>query len=90
MPVINVEDEQGRVHQHDVSDEYMEFCFARAKHIATALVDNPNPDEFERLVEESPDDTQKSVVASMTIDILSNSIMKFILKKMLKDIVEGM
>lgn len=83
MPVINVEDEQGQVHQHDVSDEYMEFCFARAKHIATALVDNPNPDEFERLVEESPDDTQKSIVASMTIDILSNSIMKFMFLKTL-------
>ena len=90
MPVINVEDEQGQVHQHDVSDEYMEFCFARAKHIATALVDNPSSDEFERLVNESSDDVQKSVVAKMTMDILSNSILKFTFLRSLVGILERM
>lgn len=90
MPVINVKDKQGQVHQHDVSDEYMEFCFARAKHIATALLDSPSLDEFERLVNESSDEVQKSVVAKMTMNILSNSILKFTFLKTLVRILERM
>ena len=72
--LIKVENAEGQFVQHEVSEEYMELCFKAAQKIADKA---KNADECIGLIEESTScDVQKSIISSMTLDILKAKLMK--------------
>lgn len=74
---VCIEDEQGKQQTHEVSDEFMELCFERAKAISLEVVN---------LASENANEVQQTIIVDMVKDLLQTGV-KHSMLRMLLDVL---
>ena len=90
---VHIEDEQGKQQTHEVSDEFMELCFERAKVISMEvlnLVKEMNAQEWYDTIREkageNANEVQQFIIVDMVKDLLQVGL-KHSMLRMLLDVL---
>lgn len=90
---VCIEDEQGKQHEHEVSDEFMELCFERAKVISIEvvnLVKEMNAQQWYDTIRakagENANEVQQFIIVDMVKNLLQNGL-KYSMLSMLLDVL---
>ena len=90
---VCIEDEQGKQHEHEVSDEFMELCFERAKVISMEVLDLAKEmnaqqwyDTIRAKVGENANEIQQTIIMDMVKNLLQVG-MKYSMLRMLLDVL---
>ena len=90
---VCIEDEQGKQQTHEVSDEFMELCFERAKVISMEVLDlvkEMNAQQwYETIIEkasENANEVQQTIIVDMVKNLLQTG-MKYSMLRMLLDVL---
>lgn len=90
---VCIEDEQGKQQTHEVSDEFMELCFARAKAISLEVVDlarGMNAQQWYETIREkaseNANEVQQTIIVDMVKDLLQVGL-KHSMLRMLLDVL---
>ena len=88
---VCIEDEQGKEQTHEVSDEFMELCFGRAKVISKEVLDLVKEmsadqwyDTIKAKVGENANEVQQTIIVDMVRKLLQTG-MKYSMLRMLLD-----
>ena len=91
---VRIEDEQGKQQTHEVSDEFMELCFQRAKTISTEIIDLVKEmtaeqwyDTIRERAGENANEVQQTIIVDMVNNLLNRCIERLMFKKIM-DIFE--
>ena len=87
---VCIEDEQGKQQTHEVSDEFMELCFERAKAVSLEVVDLAKEmnaeqwyDTIREKASENANEVQQTIIVDMVNTILNRCIERMMFKKIL-------
>ena len=87
---VCIEDEQGKQHEHEVSDEFMELCFERAKAVSLEVVDLVKEMTAEQWYDtviaragENANEVQQTIIVNMVNTILNRCVDRMMFKKIL-------
>ena len=87
---VCIEDEQGKQQTHEVSDDFMELCFARARAISLEVIDLVKEMTAEQWYEtvitkasENANEVQQTIIVDMVNTILNRCIERMMFKKIL-------
>ena len=87
---VCIEDEQGKQQTHEVSDEFMELCFERARAISLEVVDLVKEMTAEQWYEtvitkasENANEVQQTIIVNMVNTILNKCVDRLMFKKIL-------
>lgn len=90
---VCIENEQGKQQTHEVSDEFMELCFERAKAISLEVVDLARGmnaqqwyDTIRAKAGENANEVQQTIIVDMVRNLLQTG-MKHSMLRMLLDIL---
>ena len=90
---VCIEDEQGKQQTHEVSDEFMELCFERAKVISMEVFDLVKEmnaqqwyDTIRAKASENANEVQQFIIVDMVKDLLQTGI-KHSMLRMLLDVL---
>ena len=90
---VCIEDEQGKEQTHEVSDEFMELCFERAKAISLEVVDlakGMNAQQWYDIIRakasENANEVQQTIIVDMVKNLLQTGI-KYSRLRMLLDVL---
>lgn len=90
---VCIEDEQGKQQTHEVSDEFMELCFKRAKVISLEVLDLAREmnaqqwyDTIREKASENANEVQQTIIVDMVKNILQTG-MKHSMLRMLLDVL---
>lgn len=90
---VCIQDEQGKEQTHEVSDEFMELCFERAKTISLEVVDlakEMNAQQWYDIIRakagENANEVQQTVIVDMVKNLLQTG-MKYSMLRMLLDVL---
>lgn len=90
---ICIEDEQGKQQTHEVSDEFMELCFKRAKVISLEVLDLAREmnaqqwyDTIRKKASENANEVQQTIIVDMVEKLLQGGI-KHSMLRMLLDVL---
>ena len=88
---VCIEDEQGKQQTHEVSDEFMELCFKRAKVISKEVLDlvkEMNSEQWYDTIKakagENANEVQQTIIVDMVRKLLQTG-MKYSMLRMLLD-----
>ena len=90
---VCIEDEQGKQQTHEVSDEFMELCFERAKVISLEVLDlvkEMNAQQWYDTIREKAGENANEVQQTIIMDMVKNLLqtrMKHSMLRMLLDIL---
>lgn len=87
---VCIQDEQGKEQTHEVSDEFMELCFERAKAISLEVVDLVKEMTAEQWYEtviskagENANEVQQTIIVNMVNSLLNRCVDRMMFKKIL-------
>ena len=87
---VCIEDEQGKQQTHEVSDEFMELCFERAKTISLEVVDLVKEMTAEQWFDtviskagENANEVQQTIIVDMVNSLLNRCVDRMMFKKIL-------
>ena len=90
---VCIEDEQGKEQTHEVSDEFMELCFERAKVISLEVLDLAKGmnaqqwyDTIRAKASENANEVQQTIIEEMVKNLLQTG-MKYSMLRMLLDVL---
>ena len=90
---VCIQDEQGKQHEHEVSDEFMELCFERAKAISSEVLDLAKGmnaqqwyDTIRAKAGENANEVQQTIIVDMVKNLLQTG-MKYSMLRMLLDVL---
>lgn len=90
---VCIQDEQGKQHKHEVSDEFMELCFERAKVISKEVLDlvkEMSADQWYDTIKakagENANEVQQTIIVDMVRKLLQTG-MKYSMLSMLLDVL---
>ena len=90
---VCIQDEQGKEQTHEVSDEFMELCFERAKVISMEVVDlakGMNAQQWYDIIRakagENANEVQQTIIVNMVKNLLRTGI-KHSMLRMLLDVL---
>ena len=90
---VCIEDEQGKQQTHEVSDEFMELCFERAKAISLEVVDlakGMNAQQWYDIIRakagENANEVQQTIIVDMVKNLLQTGL-KYSTLRMLLDVL---
>ena len=90
---VCIQDEQGKQHEHEVSDEFMELCFERAKAISLEVLDlarEMNAEQWYATIREkaseNANEVQQTIIVNMVKNLLQTGI-KYSRLRMLLDVL---
>ena len=90
---VCIEDEQGKEQTHEVSDEFMELCFERAKTISLEVLDlakEMNSQQWYETIREKASENANEVQQFIIVDMVKNLLqtgMKYSMLRMLLDVL---
>ena len=90
---VCIEDEQGKQQTHEVSDEFMELCFERAKVISMEvfnLAKEMNAEQWYDTIREKASENANEVQQTIIVDMVKNLLqtgMKYSMLRMLLDVL---
>ena len=90
---VCIEDEQGKQHEHEVSDEFMELCFERAKVISLEVLDlakEMNAQQWYETIREKASENANEVQQTIIVDMVKNLLqvgLKHSMLRMLLDVL---
>ena len=90
---VCIEDEQGKQQTHEVSDEFMELCFERAKVISLEVLDlarEMNAQQWYETIREKASENANEVQQTIIVDMVKNLLqtgMKYSMLRMLLDVL---
>ena len=90
---VCIEDEQGKQQTHEVSDEFMELCFERAKTISLEVVDlakEMNAEQWYETIREKASENANEVQQTIIVDMVKNLLqtgLKYSTLRMLLDVL---
>ena len=91
--IVCTQDEQGKEQTHEVSDEFMELCFERAKVISMEVVDLAKEmnaqqwyDTIREKASENANEVQQTIIVDMVNNLLQTGI-KYSTLRMLLDVL---
>lgn len=90
---VCIEDEQGKQQTHEVSDEFMELCFERAKVISMEVLDlvkEMNAQQWYDTIREKASENANEVQQTIIVDMVKNLLqtgMKYSMLRMLLDVL---
>ena len=90
---VCIEDEQGKQQTHEVSDEFMELCFERAKVISMEvvnLVKEMNAEQWYDTIREKASENANEVQQFIIVDMVKNLLqtgLKHSMLRMLLDVL---
>ena len=74
--IVRVEDDKGNMQEHSVSDDFLDFCHARAKLLAIKIVKEKDMSLLDKVLEESSNKVEGAMVARITLYLLGRGITK--------------
>ena len=87
---VCIEDEQGKQQTHEVSDEFMELCFERARAISLEVVDLVKEMTAEQWYDtviskagENANEVQQTIIVNMVNTILNRCVDRMMFKTIL-------
>ena len=90
---VCIQDEQGKQQTHEVSDEFMELCFERAKVISMEVVDlakGMNAQQWYDIIRakagENANEVQQTIIVDMVKNLLQTGL-KHSMLRMLLDVL---
>ena len=90
---VCIEDEQGKQQTHEVSDEFMELCFKRAKTISLEVLDLVKEmnaeqwyDTIRERASENANEVQQTIIVNMVKNLLQTGL-KYSTLRMLLDVL---
>ena len=90
---VCIQDEQGKEQTHEVSNEFMELCFERAKVISMEVVDLVKEmnaeqwyDTIREKASENANEVQQTIIVNMVKNLLQTGI-KYSTLRMLLDVL---
>ena len=90
---VCIEDEQGKQQTHEVSDEFMELCFERAKVISLEVLDLVKEmnaqqwyDTSRERASENANEVQQTIIVDMVKNLLQTGL-KYSTLRMLLDVL---
>ena len=90
---VCIEDEQGKQQTHEVSDEFMELCFERAKVISLEVLDlvkEMNAEQWYGTIKEKASENANEVQQTIIVDMVKNLLqtgLKYSTLRMLLDVL---
>lgn len=90
---VCIEDEQGKQHKHEVSDEFMELCFERAKVISKEVLDlakEMNAEQWYNTIKAKAGENANEVQQTIIVDMVKNLLevgLKYSRLRMLLDVL---
>ena len=90
---VCIQDEQGKEQTHEVSDEFMELCFERAKVISLEVVDlakGMNAQQWYDIIRAKAGENANEVQQTIIVDMVKNLLqagMKHSMLRMLLDVL---
>ena len=90
---VCIEDEQGKRQTHEVSDEFMELCFERAKVISLEVLDRVkemNAEQWYDTIKEKASENANEVQQTIIVDMVKNLLqtgLKYSTLRMLLDVL---
>ena len=90
---VCIQDEQGKQQTHEVSDEFMELCFERAKAISLEVVDlakGMNAQQWYDTIRAKAGENANEVQQTIIVDMVKNLLqveMKHSMLRMLLDVL---
>ena len=90
---VCIEDEQGKQQTHEVSDEFMELCFERAKIIAEEVLNlarEMNAQQWYDTIKDKAGENTNEVQQTIIVDMVKNLLqvgMKHSMLRMLLDVL---
>ena len=90
---VCIQDEQGKEQTHEVSDEFMELCFERAKAISLEVLDlarEMNAQQWYATIREKASENANEVQQTIIIDMVKNLLqvgLKHSMLRMLLDVL---
>ena len=90
---VRIEDEQGKQQTHEVSDEFMELCFERAKVISLEVLDlvkEMNAEQWYDTIREKASENANEVQQTIIVDMVKNLLqtgLKYSTLRMLLDVL---
>ena len=90
---VCIEDEQGKQQTHEVSDEFMELCFKRAKTISLEVLDlvkEMNAEQWYDTIRERAGENANEVQQTIIVDMVENLLqtgIKYSRLRMLLDVL---
>ena len=90
---VCIEDEQGKEQTHEVSDEFMELCFERAKVISMEVLNlakEMNAQQWYETIREKASENANEVQQTIIVDMVKNLLqtgMKYSMLRMLLDVL---
>ena len=90
---VCIEDEQGKQQTHEVSDEFMELCFERAKVISLEVLDlvkEMNAEQWYDTIKEKASENANEVQQTIIVDMVKNLLqtgLKYSTLRMLLDVL---
>ena len=90
---VCIEDEQGKQQTHEVSDEFMELCFERAKVISLEVLDlvkEMNAEQWYDTIRERAGENANEVQQTIIVDMVENLLqtgIKYSRLRMLLDVL---
>ena len=90
---VCIEDEQGKQQTHEVSDEFMELCFERAKVISLEVLDlvkEMNAEQWYDTIKEKASENTNEVQQTIIVDMVKNLLqtgLKYSTLRMLLDVL---
>ena len=82
---VCIEDEQGKQQTHEVSDEFMELCFERAKVISMEVVDLVKEMSAQQWYDtgENANEVQQFIIVDMVKNLLQTGLKHSMLRRLL-------
>ena len=90
---VCIQDEQGKEQTHEVSDEFMELCFERARVISLEVLDlakGMNAQQWYEIIREKASENANEVQQTIIVDMVKNLLqtgMKYSMLRMLLDVL---
>ncbi len=90
---VCIQDEQGKEQTHEVSDEFMELCFERAKTISLEVLDlvkEMNAEQWYDTIRERAGENANEVQQTIIVDMVENLLqtgIKYSRLRMLLDVL---
>ena len=88
---VCIEDEQGKEQTHEVSDEFMELCFERARAISLEVVDlakEMNAQQWYETIREKAGENANEVQQTIIVDMVKNLLQVGIKHSMLRMLLD--
>ena len=88
---VCIEDEQGKQHEHEVSDEFMELCFERAKAVSLEVVDlakEMNAEQWYETIREKASENANEVQQTIIVDMVNSLLNRCVDRMMFKTILD--